>query len=194
MKKILLAITLVMAVGAVQAQYGYGGVGYNMGLTSGNMTDYIEQYSWRGFSFEGHGFVSDRISLGGFYSLNTFNDRESGEFVDGTRTLTGTQLRYVNASPISFETRYHAQDIGDAGPYIGLGVGTMWVEQRTLMGIFEVRDTDWQFLLSPHAGYLIPIGYSHAMINLGVRYNAGFESSDLPGQSYFAFNVGLIWF
>lgn len=194
MKKLFLSFLLILSIATSYAQFGYGGIGYNMGVTAGNSADYIEQFSWRGFSVEGHGFVSDNITLGGFYSLNTFNEELTGDFVDGTRTINGTQIRYINASPIMFEARYHTADLGDPAFYAGLGVGMMWVEQRTLMGVFEVTDRDWQFGLSPHIGFIYPIGYGNSAFNISARYNAGFDSSDLDGQSYLSLNVGLIWF
>jgi hypothetical protein len=196
MKRIALVSFLIIAlVSFSQAQYGYGGIAYSTSIPTANLNDYISNFSGRGFAVEGHGYISDAVSIGGYYSLNTFYDKSSGTFNRDNVTLTGTQNRYVNASPIAVDFRYHSMDMGiSPGFYTGIGVGTMWVEQRTLLGIFESRVVEWQFLIVPQAGYIYPIGSGDAALHLSARYNIASASSDLDGQQYVSINLGFLWY
>jgi hypothetical protein len=196
MNKLIHALIFVIAAllgsGSLFAQDPYAGLSYSMALPGGNSADYTEDFSFRGFAFEAHGFITDEITLGGYVGWNIFNDKLSGEFTDETLTVTGTQQRFLNVVPITLESRYHFFLTGDSGPFLGFGIGTHWTEQRTQLGVFEVTDKDWQLLFAPNVGYQLPVGGNALQLN--IRYHTALESGDVDGQSYVSFNLGFILF
>lgn len=189
-KGIITVLMLLIAVTTKGQQY-YTSFTYNMSLPTGETADFISAYSWRGFGFEGHGFLSDNITLGGSVGWNVFYEKLSGEFVDETRTVTGTQLRYLNSFPLLFEGRYHFGEDYSTRPYIGAGVGTYYTEQETQMGIWYVEDQAWQFGFAPVVGVLIPV--ESTAINISIKYNAALSTSEVDGRSYLGINIGLGW-
>jgi len=94
-------------------------------------------YSWRGINIEGQWMISPNISTGYNLGWNVFNEKLTGEFTQDTKTLSGTQLRYLNSFPMMVEGRYHIGELGTTTtPYFGFGVGTIYSEKRTEMGVF----------------------------------------------------------
>jgi outer membrane protein len=74
-------------------------------------------------------------------------------------------------------------------PYLGVGIGTMYSERNTQMGIWLVEENPWQFALKPELGLMYKFAYSNA-IKLGVKYYNGF-GGDLGTQSYITVSVGV---
>ncbi len=173
------------------AQQAYTGISYNTSLTLSDTRDYIDNYSWRGASMEYNQFINENVTVGFFAGWNVFYQKLEGEFTSGTRTASGTQQRYVNTLPILLESRYHVEPGNARAPYVGLGIGTMYKEQETRMGLFTVSDNGWQFALAPTVGFLLPIGST--AVNIGVRYNLGFGGGDLDDTSYLGINIGFAW-
>ena len=173
------------------AQQGYTSLSYNTAAPLGDTKDFIQTYSWRGISLESHWFLSDNVTLGGYLGWNVFYEKTSGDFSEGTQTLSGTQQRYLNAIPLIAEGRYHFGDEGTIRPYLGFGLGTYRTLQRTEMGIFRSENNNWQFGLTPAVGILIPVGPT--ALQLGIRYNIAFETDDAIGHSYLGINLGVAW-
>ena len=178
----------------LSAQNYYFNMNYSTAAPLGETGDYIDNFSWRGMNIEGQWSITPNISAGYNIGWNVFNQKITGEFKDGTRTLSGTQLRYLNAFPILVEGRYHIGDTYDSAvtPYFGVGVGTIYAMKRTEMGIFVSETKKWQFALAPAAGVLIPVGFS-SMINIGVKYNYAFKSGDMMDNSFININIGYVW-
>jgi len=188
---VLLFLLTCVTSDIMEAQESYTGISYSTSAPIGNTQDYVENYSWRGMALEGQWFVGDDISVGGYVAWNVFKDRLSGEFENGTQTVSGTQQRFENTIPIYFDSKYFWGEPAEIRPYAGLSVGTIWVEQLTQMGIFEVTTSAWQFAISPNAGVFFPFGRSS--LHLGLRYNQGFEGGDIDSQSYLSVNLGFAW-
>jgi len=176
------------------AQEFYFNMNYSTAAALGDTKDYIDKFSWRGVNIEGQWMLNPNLSVGFNFGWNVFNQKVSGSFVDGTNTLTGTQVRYLNSFPLMVETRYHIGELYNdaATPYVGVGLGTIASVQQTEMGVFVVEDKPWQFGIVPAAGVLIPIGFD-SMINVGLKYNYAFKTSQYPAISYLSINLGYVW-
>lgn len=197
MKKINIILTFFFVLGTagLTAQEYYFSLHYSTASPMGETSNYIDNYSWRGIGLEAHWFMNNQLSIGYHMTLNAFYQKVAGEFVDGTTTLTGTQLRYLNTLPILFEGRYHLGGdaiLGDLRPYFGLGAGTIRTLQRTEIGIFAVENNNWQFGVAPAAGIIIPMANS-AMLNLAVRYNYAVETGKASANSFLNINLGVVW-
>ena len=75
----------------------------------------------------------------------------------------------MNALPIFINTDYHfGTEDSKVRPYAGIGIGTMYKEQRLEIGTVAFVDSKWHFLINPHAGLLYSIG-PDANINLDFK-------------------------
>jgi hypothetical protein len=73
---------------------------YNMALPTGELKDYADEFSYRGFSFDYRFFVQDNLSVGFGIGWKNFSELQSGEFKQGTITATDTRIRYATGYPI----------------------------------------------------------------------------------------------
>ena len=189
---IFLFLILGLNLSSLKAQDFYFTLNYSTAAPLGETNDYISNYSWRGISMEGNWELNEKVAAGFNIGWNVFFQNISDSFTSDTRTVTGTQLRYINAFPLQVTGRYHFGVVDATRPYLGLGVGTTRTRQRTDMGIFTTEPSAWQFSLAPGAGVLIPVGFS-TRINLGVQYQYAFETSDMMANSYLVINLGFVW-
>lgn len=193
MKRYIIIVTLLV-LGYQSYSQNMHGLNYSMALPLGETSDLISKYQWRGFGVEGKYFVGDQVTLGWQSGWNTFYDSEKGSFTEDTRTLSGTRYAWMNVWPALFTFDYFFGSDGDTQPYLGAGIGTYWVEQRTQMGLFSTTYSTWNFGIAPEIGVLFPINlYSNFYVN--VKYNYGLNGSDDVGNySWMTFNVGFLWY
>ena len=193
MKKLLIFIVLIV-FGYNSYSQNMHGLSYSMSLPVGETSDLISKYQWRGLAIEGKYFVADQVTIGWQSGWNTMYEGESGTFTDGTRTRTGTQYNWLNIWPMLLTFDYFFGTDGDTQPYLGAGIGTYWVEQRSQIGLFADTYSTWNFGIAPEVGVLIPINlYSNFYVNL--KYNYGLNgSADVSNYSWLSFNVGFLWY
>ncbi len=190
---------IVMTAKPVQAQEGntMGILNYSMSVPVGDITDYVNDFSWRGFNLDVRYFVSDFVSFGVVSGWNVYNSSSEGNISevftinDAQVTITGKQYRFLNVVPILATAYYYLEAEGMVRPYIGAGIGGYYVESNTEMGLYSVTDSHFQFGLAPAIGVLIPAGYSH--INMGLTYNQAFGTSNAEGVGTLNFNFGIAW-
>lgn len=193
MKYIVTVIAVAFLTIATQSQ-GLYSLTYTMGFNAGESADYISNASFRGFSFDGRGFISDQVSIGGFFNWQTFYQELAGEtYVDGTSTVTATQYRYINAFPILLQAHYYlGTDEYEPRAYFGAGLGTYKVEKRTDIGVWSVEDDHWHFGMSPEVGLLYPVGMG-SYFNINLKYHYVFGVDDSIDYSWFGLGVGFAW-
>ena len=197
MKNIFIPAILLVLFILPQAGYSqlkYTSTNYMVSLPMGDSRDYIEKASFRGFGFEFGSFVDseDKLAVGLGFAWNVLNENIDDEpFESGNLTVTGKQFRYINAFPIYINTSYYFSDQeSNIKPYAGVGIGTIYKEQRTEIGVFAITDKKWHFGLLPHAGVLFALG-SDAHLNLDLKYHQGFAAGGSDAISYLSINAGL---
>jgi len=136
--------------------------------------------------------TTPNISTGFFVGWNVFHEKVSGDFFNETQAFSGTQLRTINTIPILVTSHFYLKEENEVRPYMGMGIGTYNTLQRTQMGIYSIDNNNWQFGLAPSAGLLIPAG-DYILLNLEVKYNLAFKTSDAVNHSYLGINLGLLW-
>lgn len=190
MKRIIItAAGILLSIGLFSQSYTT--VGYNISLPMGPSADYTPDVSFRGASIDFSRILGKNFAVGFHISMSTFTDQvEDGkiELINGI--ITGKQYKYLNTIPIYISTRYMGHK-GNVVPYGGLGIGTLVSERRTDMGLYSISDKAWHFALSPEAGIMIIMPAYDMGINLGVRYNYGFEKSDMAAAQYLSFVIGI---
>lgn len=176
---------------------------YQISLPLGDVKDFTNKASFRGFDLEYHQFLGqdERFSVGAAIGWNVFykakNDA-SGDFKfsgsNDVYTITGNQYRYINTVPMLAIGRYYFTDGNTAvRPYVGLGLGTSWTEKRLEVGQFASTISRWQFAMSPEVGMYVPISNQFAF-NFGAKYNYATKASHgrVPEIQSFTFNIGII--
>ena len=204
MKIKYLVVILMLSSASLFAQDFLGALMYNTAMPMGNTKDFISDYSWKGFSFEGRSFTNRNWSFGGMFGWNIF-DKRLDETVDideettGT-TVTGTQIRYTNSFPIMVNGHYHFGKRRDSfRPFLGVGLGTYYIVQRFELGVFQLETSNWHFGLAPEAGVLVALSRTTSLM-FSVKYNYAFSAgktvfgSTDNTQSYIGFNIGLAFF
>jgi hypothetical protein len=191
--KILLTTIFVILIGA--SSFGQGGgiwnFDWNMGFPMGDTKDYIGQPTFRGFSIEGRGFVTDNITVGGIGAWNVFYENFGWTTnSDGTRTIYGYKRRYLNVMPLMVTAHYYFSQ-GQIQPYIGAGVGSYYIESRDFVGIYYIQGKDWHFGIAPEVGIIMPFGSGDTGMNINFKYNMAAKTKDQPSYSWLGVNVGI---
>ena len=188
----ILSVLLFIAIGANMTAQNKTNIYYTMGMPMGNTNDYIDKTSFRGMGFEYQYLLSDNFALGGVLQWSTFyKSLPKDTYPINNGAITGYQYRYINTVPMYVTgTYYLASDDAKIRPYLGLGVGTYWLEKRTDMGLYTDIYNSWHFGLIPKAGILIPVSYSTSFY-IGLDYNMAFKNNDMDTQSWLGISIGL---
>lgn len=200
MKKILIiAICLFGLSPLLKAQML--NLNYQMSVPFGDVKDFTDKASFRGFDVEYHHFLGEQFSIGAAIGWDVYyKDKKNatGNFRfrnnDNTYTITGNQYRYINTVPMLAIGRYYFTDNTSAvRPFIGVGIGTSWTEKRLEVGQFSSTISRWQFAVAPELGMYIPVNDQFAF-NVGARYNYATKASHgrVPEISTLSFNFGII--
>ncbi|MFO7614070.1 MAG: outer membrane beta-barrel protein [Bacteroidales bacterium] len=194
MKKII-AIVIFCSMLGVTHLFGQQGVGqlafnYDMSFGTGNLGEYISAGSFRGMSVQYRYSATDNLLVGFDLGWNVFYEKkEYDTYTVGTQSLSGVQYRYQNQVPLLFTVDYMFMADSDFRPYIGLGIGTMYSERSTQMGIWTLEEDPWQFALKPEFGMLYAVTPGTGL-KLGFKYYTGM-GGELDTQGYFTISVGM---
>ncbi len=202
MKFKYLIIALLFTSISLSAQQFLGVLSYSTALGTGNTGDFISDYSYKGFQFEGRTFTNRNWTFGGTFGWNLF-DTEITELIhledgDDVSDIQGTQIRYVNSFPIMANGHYYFMKRRDPiRPFIGMNVGLYYITQKFQLGIYEVSENNWHFGFAPEAGLLIPLGDMAIMAN--AKYNYALSAGKPLGggtdnsHGYMSFNIGIVF-
>ncbi|VAW26636.1 hypothetical protein MNBD_BACTEROID06-529 [hydrothermal vent metagenome] len=198
MKNILLS-ALIIAGFAINsnAQTSYWTFSWPISMGIGNTNEYIAKTSFRGISITGASFITDNISIGGEWSWEVFDEIKrdllpldiSGDGFAGA--VSGTQYRYLNTIPIFANAHYYLGENGALRPFAGLGIGTVYVDQRTDIGLVTIQSQTWRFGVQPEVGVFIPMGLSGVGVSLKAKYRYATKASDAEAVNMFSFDIGF---
>lgn len=189
-KTILLAL-LVGATVTAKAQQNIYLFEYSMGFPTGDLRDYIDEPSFRGFNFGYRYMLDENRALGIDMGWQTFFEKKDyATYTDGTASISGIQYRYTNAFTASLQIDQVFNEGSDIRPFIGLGAGTSYMRRTMDMGLYRLERDPWQFMLQPEAGVSLYTANGNAVM-LTFNYYWGFETKDLDAQSFLA--VGLAY-
>jgi opacity protein-like surface antigen len=196
MKKIYIALFIILFGASSGFSQAFWTVSYDIGLPVGEFADFIPKASFRGFSINGNGYLTDNITLGGTFHWSGYYehlDRDTYQLEDGA--LTSEIWKKTYFSVFTFNARYMFKPEGSISPYVGLGMGPYHVEQSTQAGAYISTSKNWKFGLTPDAGVFLPFGGSDWGLNVRATYNAVFYNlNDINTLSYFHFSVGVGWY
>ncbi|MDO1445333.1 outer membrane beta-barrel protein [Rhodocytophaga aerolata] len=179
---------------ASYAQGGYTNITYNMAMPLGSTADYISNTSFRGISLEiGTAFNENfSIGLGGSWHIFYQHPGYSTVELSNTSAISGMEYRYINALPIMAIGRYLFNSQGKFTPFIGTGVGTAYIEQRTDIGSVPFESSAWHVAVAPEVGAIVEVGYRTNLF-LNARFTNAFKSGDMDNLSMAGLNLGITY-
>jgi len=172
-------------------QPGYWSFQYAMGFGTGDLGEYISAPSFRGGLIEYRKAIKDNVLAGVDFGWNIFYEKKDADtYTSGTEALSGVQYRTQNAIPILVSAEYFLSTENPLKPYVGLGIGTMYLERSTDMGQWRIKENPWSFAIKPELGFLYEMSFSTSF-KLAAKYYNGFKTGQLENQGYFSISAGL---
>ena len=201
MKKNILIIAFTLAsVAAANAQGSFWSFSYPMSMAFGETAEFVGQTSFRGFGIDGRSFINDNLSIGGLASWEVFDEikyglppqpitDENGNVV-GQRS--GTPYTYLNTIPLMVNTHYYTGSYGAVQAFFGLGVGTIYVDEREDVGLFTTQTKKWRFGVQPEVGVYIPFGLSSSGATVSLKYRYGTKAGNETREvNMMSLSIGL---
>ncbi len=195
MKRILVISAFLVMILATEANsQSITTVSYSMGLGAGDLGDYASTFSGRGVALDYRKMVQPNVGVGFYAGWNVFYDeRPFDTYTVDNQSISGKQYRYVNSVPLMVATDYFLKPGEDLNPFIGLGVGTLYNERATDMGVFRLTEEAWSFAFAPQVGFMYSLN-RYAGLSFAVKYNVGLSAGDFDStQSYLSFNIGYVF-
>jgi len=163
----------------------------------------LDSESFRGIGFEYRMFVQPNFSVGVYAGWHVFNGDTTKTIhveTEGDEALiadiTGKQFRYINSFPIMLNLNYYIGNPNGTQAYLGLGAGTMIIEERVELGVVAAEQTRWHIAIAPEIGFKIPFDYNFSGL-ASVKYHYAFPAKRITGEkyshSYISVNIGLAW-
>jgi hypothetical protein len=191
LRQILPFAFVLGAATAATAQQNIYILEYPIGIATGDLNDYINNPSFRGFNFGYRNMVDPNRALGIDIGWQTFfEQKDLATYYDGTAALTGVQYRYLNAFTASLQVDHVFADGKDLRPFVGFGAGTSYVRKTLDMGLYRLEKDPWQFMLQPEAGVSFYLSNGNALL-LSANYYWGFKTQELDAQSWLAMSIAF---
>lgn len=186
-------VVFILAASAAWAD-DFVGLTWDTALPAGDLKEYIDSFSLRGFTFEARHFFRQNWSIGGSFNYNVFHETTDELISIDARDISGTQFRVVYSMPILATAHYYINwdYYQKVEPYVGIGAGAFRMERRLDIGVYSIRDKNWHFGLAPELGVGIPLDFTKS-IYFNVKYNYAFEAGGIGPYSYWGFNLGAAW-
>jgi len=136
--------------------------------------DYIDEWSYRGLSFESRSMVREGLSAGIGFTYNRFEQTHSNivQTNPGGGTVSGPVYRFADQFAIkALVHKYFGR--GSLLPYLGVGIGGVWTYAYEQMADIAAADDGFDFIVSPEIGlaFKAASGASSVGLNVAVRYN-----------------------
>ena len=177
---------------------GYFNINYNLGWTAGDMSNFISDNSYRGFSIDGRKFINNKFTIGGYMGWTGFFEKFDRKTypIDNSTTVTGVGSNTYYNFTLGMNAHYYPLQNSAIKPYVGVSVGPTYQTIQTQIGRYYIDNQSWQFMVAPELGVFIPFGPdSDIGVNTGIRYNlVSFHNTNYGisnGISYFQWFVGI---
>jgi outer membrane protein W len=165
-------------------------VAYSTAMSVGSTNDFIDQFSFAGFSFDWRSRLKEKFWAGVSIGWQVLYNKAERTSEIGNVALTGTQVRHLNTFPLLLTGHYyHSSEDGKIQPYGGLGAGVYASEWRVDVGLLTASSVTWHFGLAPELGVVLPMGSNR--FSLSSRFNYAFESGGNPEILFFTFAFGV---
>jgi hypothetical protein len=169
------------------------GIQWSMGLGVGSSADFVNDFSFRGFTLEGRYWLRKDLTVGLLWAWQVQQEKERGTYTTDNLAITSTQLRWTDTVPIVATGHYYL-DVGNDRvlPFAGLGLGTAWTRRELDIAFTSLVKDGWHFAFMPEVGVTFPRGSGGFMVS--TRFFYAVESNEAPAEAWFSFNVGVLGF
>lgn len=197
MKKIYIIVLVLLGFMNVQGQESYWSINWDITMTSDETNEFIDEVGYRGLSIEGRYFLKENMSVGGFVAWDNLFDKVTDlppieiESNGNKGHISGTQLHYLNVVPILATSHFYLKSNKDLKVFMGVGVGGVYVEQRSDLGLRSFYTDSFEFGVQPEIGVYIPVGYGGSGLNFAVRYLYGTGAGELESLNTLTFAIGF---
>jgi hypothetical protein len=197
MKKIII-ITFMLAAGIFSSIYvsaqGKSNTSllYTFGVPFGSLDEHTGNWSGRGVTMEYQKEISESFSVGLNIAYSVYcGEKPKDTYTEGNMSITGVKYNYNNIVPILVTGNY-TFGMGSVGPYIGLGIGTLYDLRNTNMGLYTIEEHNWHFAMSPQAGFIFDTG-APVSLKLALKYDHAFKIQNSDGFGALAMSIGIVF-
>lgn len=164
------ALTAPLAAAPAGAQY-FAGLSYTAGIATGETRDFVNNTSWKGFTFEARRAVRDGFAAGVVLGTNVFESDAPALVPSSQGPVTEAGLHKLFYSMALVAADWFGGDRDSpVRPFGGVGAGVYYVDQKVEAGATTTETTNWHLGFAPEAGVAVRLTpQSHA--TLIVRYN-----------------------
>jgi len=172
-----------------------GAISWEIGFP-GNNKNFLSKTSFAGAKIEYRHFIRENLSVGAFLNWNSYYQYfPSATYTnnDQTQAVTTDIYRYVYTLPFGVNAHYYFSVGKSIKPFIGLGLGTQFAEQKLYYNIFYKESKNWGFLIRPELGLIIrPHPFSLFGFLLGGSYSYATNiNNDYGFSSLQSFNIQI---
>ena len=160
--------------------------------------DFISKTSVNGARAEYRYFAKRNVSVGVSLGWNTLEEYIPGAVYtdsDGSSIYTD-MVRQMKQLPMLAHANYYLSSSESIKPYIGIGLGTNYLNSVSYFNIFQHEDPTWGFMARPEMGieYIYNNGFG---VYANAAYNYSTNSSDIytsvDGVQGISFGIGVLW-
>jgi len=199
MKKILSILLIAFVLTGTSNAQTIFGLSYEPATPLGDMTNFIGKTSLRGLSGSANWFITSKFSAGLTVQWTGFYEKEEREtwYFEGS-AITANAWKEFYMWSFYANARYQFKDVRDEGnfvPYVGLGIGTMYIDQNAQVGTYIIDENSWRFALAPEVGARLPMGIEKSWgFNIMLRYQMAFYNKhDINLLQFLNYSVGVYW-
>jgi len=190
---VLVAVAVAALSGGAQAQDTYSNITYNIAAPPLD-NNFMEEWSFLGFGFEGRRFTSRALSFGASFNWNYWGSETSDtqelnpEDTNVAGAVTGVQFRSLNTFPMMVTSHLHMGRRGGNRFYFGAGAGAMYETQTLELGVSIFEEKTWHAAVQGEFGVLIPTATASAVFNVKYVYALENDGRDLH---YVSASIGV---
>jgi hypothetical protein len=168
--------------------------GYEIGLGSRDLHDFIGDPSFKGFELGGLYPVARGLHVGLYMNSRLFEEaRGTTTIALSNGALSGDFYRYARFWSTGAAARYYfLRPDHFVRPYIGVRLGVSFMTATTLLADREYYETPVGFTVAPEVGFafrVLPL----LSVSLAARYDfSTLDARQIDNASYAAFHFGLI--
>lgn len=198
MKKIIILSLIILATTGTAFSQTIFSIAYEPSTPLGDMKNFISPTTLRGLSASADWYLNKRLTVGGTLQWTGFyekDERYTWNFEDGAVTATAWKEFYLISILANVKYYFNDDDGSLFAPYVGLGVGTMYVDQNAQVGTYELDDKSWKFAIAPEVGTRLPLGLEKTWgLNFKIRYQMAFyNKNDINLLNFLNYSVGVYW-
>jgi hypothetical protein len=165
-------------------------LGYNFAVPLPDSKDYVSSTSYYGAEINYKRFIRRDVSVSLSFGWNVFYKESTDMISLHNADISGKQNRYINTMPMLVGAQYYFGH-SEAKPFIGANIGTLYSSRRMQIGIYDITDYKWRFMVQPEIGVLFNLD-NRSDVAVGVSYNYGFPAtSGITGKDVSESWVGI---